>query len=73
MQFTRTDQLHEKVSNVVNQLSDDCEIRACAGIARTPDLSFLVANLTNSVTQIDEPEKFLGPLPIDILAIPFQR
>jgi len=72
MHFTRWDRLHEKVSNVIDQLGE-CEIVARAGIASTPDLSFLVANLTNSVTQIDEPEKFLAPLPVDILKIPFQR
>ena len=72
MQFTRLDRLREKVSNVVSQLGD-CEILARAGIAPTPDLSFLAANLTDSVTQIDDPERFLAPLPIDILAIPFQQ
>jgi len=72
IQFTRTDSLHDKLSNVVNQLAG-CEIRARAGIASTPDLSFLAANLTNSVSQIDNPGRFLSPLPIDILAIPFQR
>ena len=72
VQFTRTDQLHEKVSNVIQQLGL-CEITAQAGIAPTPAMSFLAANLSRSVLQIDDAEKFLSPLPIDILAIGSQR
>jgi hypothetical protein len=72
VQFTRTDNLEAKLRTVVNQLGQ-CIIQAQAGIASTPDLSFLAANFTDSVVQIDEPEKFLAALPVDILAIPFQR
>jgi hypothetical protein len=72
VQFTRPDQLYKKVSNVIQQLGV-CEIIAQAGIAPTPAMSFLAANLSRSVLQIDDAEKFLSPLPIDVLAIGFQR
>jgi hypothetical protein len=72
VEFTRTDNLKTKVSDVVQQLGD-CHINAQAGIAPTPDLSFLAANLARPVLQITNPEKFLAPLPIDVLALPFQR
>ena len=72
VQFTRLDHLSDKVSSVVRRLGA-LEIDAQAGIAPTPDLSFLAANLARPVLEISDPEKFLAPLPIDILAIPFQR
>jgi hypothetical protein len=71
IQFTRTDNLQVKVMTVVRQLGQ-CAVLAQAGIAPTPDLSFIAANLARPVLQIDDPQKFLDPLPIDILAIPFQ-
>jgi protein ImuB len=72
IQFTRTDNLSLNVSVVVRQLAE-CKINARAGIAPTPDMSFIAANLASPVLQIDDPHKFLEPLPIDILTIPFQR
>jgi hypothetical protein len=72
LQFTRSDRLYDKISNVIQQLGL-CEITAQAGIAPTPDMSFLAANLSRSVLQIEDAEKFLSPLPIDVLAVPFQR
>lgn len=72
IQFTRADGIHPRIETVIQQLGQ-CEINARAGIAPTPDLSFLAANLATSVLQIDNPQEFLSPLPIDILAIPFQR
>ena len=72
VEFTRTDNPGTKVSTVV-QLLGNCDIHAQAGIAPTPDLSFLAANLGQPVLQITNPEEFLAPLPIDILALPFQR
>jgi hypothetical protein len=72
IQFSRTNNLCEKVSCVVHQLGQ-CRIAAQAGIAPTPDMSFLAANLGKPVLEIKDVENFLAPLPIDILAIPFQR
>ena len=72
VQFTRVDNLFEKVTSIVRQLGA-LEIAAQAGIAPTPDMSFLAANLAQPVLEISRPEKFLAPLPIDILAIPFQQ
>ena len=72
VEFSRSDNLEIKVSSIVEQLGQ-CKIRAKAGIAPTPDLSFLAANLGQPVLQITNPQKFLAPLPIDVLALPFQR
>ena len=72
VQFTRSDNLEQKVLSVVDQLGH-CSIVAQAGIAPTPDLSFLAANLARPVLQIVDPEEFLAPLPVDVLALPFQR
>ena len=72
VQFTRVDNLFEKVTSIVRRLGA-LEIAAQAGIAPTPDMSFLAANLAQPVLEISRPEKFLAPLPIDILAIPFQH
>jgi protein ImuB len=71
IQFTRTDNLETKLLTVVRQLAQ-CEVLAQAGVAPTPDLSFIAANLARPVLQIEDPRKFLEPLPIDILAIPLQ-
>jgi len=72
VQFSRTDNLCQRVSMVISQLGE-CAIKAQAGIAPTSDMSFLAANLARPVLQIADAEKFLAPLPIDILAIPFQQ
>ena len=72
VQFTRVDNVFEKVTSIVRRLGA-LEIAAQAGIAPTPDMSFLAANLAQPVLEISRPEKFLAPLPIDILAIPFQH
>ena len=45
------------------------EIRAHIGIATLPDTSLLAAHLARPILQIDEPRKFLAPLPIETLAI----
>jgi len=43
------------------------QLSAQAGLAATPDLSFLAASLARPVLQIDDPQKFLAPLPIETL------
>ena len=67
IQFTDDRDLMPKVSRVIEQLAK-CEIIAQAGIALTPDASFLVAHLARSVLQIKNAKKFLAPLPIETLA-----
>ena len=56
----------ENVERVVRQLAG-LELTAQAGLAGTPDLSFLAACLARPILQIDEPAKFLAPLPIETL------
>jgi DNA polymerase-4 len=68
VQFTDTKNLAAKVSRVVAQLADS-EVNAQAGIAPTPDASFLAAHLANPVLQIDNATEFLAALPIEVLAI----
>jgi protein ImuB len=72
VQFSRLDNLCQKVTSIISRLGA-LEIHAQSGVAPTPDMSFLAAHLARPVLQISDPEKFLDPLPIDILAIPFQQ
>ena len=66
IQFTDNRDLNAKVSRVIEQLAR-CEITAQAGIAPTPDTSLLMAHLARPVLQIENPEEFLAPLPIETL------
>jgi len=68
VQFTDTRNVAAKVSDVVEQLTYS-EIVAQAGIAPTPDASFLAAHLARPVLQIDNASEFLAALPIEVLAI----
>ncbi len=67
VQFTDHRSLKAKVAHVIEQLGE-CEIRAQAGIAATPDASFLSAHLARPVLQIENAKEFLAPLPIETLA-----
>jgi protein ImuB len=79
IQFATTSSLHrdpdddpslrslaQKLLYVTEQLAQ-CEITARAGIAPTPDTSFLAAHLAHPVLQIDNTKEFLAPLPIETL------
>jgi nucleotidyltransferase/DNA polymerase involved in DNA repair len=68
VQFTDRKKLGEKVSRVVAQLAAS-EIAAQAGIASTPDASFLAAHLAEPVLEIGDTREFLAALPIEVLAI----
>jgi nucleotidyltransferase/DNA polymerase involved in DNA repair len=68
VQFTNQKNLGDKVTGVVTELARS-EIAAQAGIASTPDASFLAAHLGKPVLQIDETREFLAGLPIEVLAI----
>ena len=68
VQFTDTKKLASKVERIVAQLAAS-EIAAQAGIAPTPDASFLAAHLAKPVLEIDNQGAFLAALPIEVLAI----
>jgi nucleotidyltransferase/DNA polymerase involved in DNA repair len=68
VQFTDPKNVAIKVTHVIEQLADS-EIAAQAGIAPTPDTSFLAAHLASPVLQIDDSREFLAALPIEVLAI----
>jgi hypothetical protein len=61
-------QPHDNVLRVIEQLAE-CEIAAQAGIAPTPDTSFLAAHLAEPVLQIENAKEFLALLPIETLAM----
>jgi len=68
VEFTDSRNLETKVAKVIEQLAYS-EISAHAGIAPTPDASFLAAHLAQPVLQIDNASEFLANLPIEVLAI----
>jgi hypothetical protein len=68
VQFTDTKNVANKVAHVVAQLAHS-EIVAQAGLAPTPDASFLAAHLARPVLQIDNASEFLAALPIEVLKI----
>jgi DNA polymerase-4 len=68
VQFTGTRNVAAQVTQVVEQLAVS-EITAQAGIAPTPDSSFLGAHLARPVLQIENATDFLAALPIEVLAI----
>lgn len=68
VQFTDTKNVTANVTEVIAQLADS-EIIAQAGIAPTPDASFLAAHLAAPVLEVDDSPEFLAALPIEVLAI----
>lgn len=64
--FTTAKNCREHIRCVVRQLAQ-LQLTARAGLAATPDLSFLAACLGRPVLQIDDPKNFLAPLPIEAL------
>jgi len=68
VEFTDTRNIAVKTASVVRQLTDS-EITVQAGIAPTPDASFLAAHLAKPLLQIQDAREFLAELPIDVLAI----
>ncbi|MBA3650158.1 MAG: hypothetical protein H0W66_01425 [Chthoniobacterales bacterium] len=64
--FTSTKNCRAEVERVVRQLAR-LHLTAQAGLAATPDLSFLAAVLARPVLQIDDPKNFLAPLLIETL------
>jgi protein ImuB len=68
VQFTDNRDLGGKLSAVIDDLAR-CEITAQAGIAATPDLSFLAAHLGKPLLQIDDAAEFLATLAIETLLV----
>lgn len=68
IQFTDPKNPTVRVTEVIAQLAVS-EIIAQAGIAPTPDASFLAAHLARPVLQVDDSTEFLAALPIEVLAI----
>jgi hypothetical protein len=76
VQFTANHNLRKKtrhgesllwrISRVIQHLAE-CEIRAQAAIAPTPDTSLLAAHLARPVLQVKDAKEFLAPLPIETL------
>ncbi len=66
VRFTSRRNCRENLERVVRQLAE-LHLAAQAGLAATPDLSFLAACLARPVLEIEHPEKFLTPLPIETL------
>lgn len=64
--FTTEKNQRTNLERVVRQLGK-LQLRAQAGLAATPDLSFLAACLARPVLQIEEARDFLAPLPIETL------
>ena len=67
VQFTEVKNAMSNVERVIEQLRES-SIAAQAGIAPTPNASFLAAHLAKPVLQIDDAKDFLAPLPIETLA-----
>jgi nucleotidyltransferase/DNA polymerase involved in DNA repair len=59
-------QCHDKILRVIQHLAE-CEIRAQAAIAPTPDTSLLAAHLARQVLEVEDAKEFLAPLPIETL------
>ncbi len=66
VRFTSPRDYRKNLEGVLRQLTQ-LHLTAQAGVAGTPDLSFLAACLARPVLEIDDPAKFLGPLPIETL------
>ena len=67
-QFTDLRHVRRKVDEVVEQLRET-QVAAQAGIAQTPETSFLAAYLAKPVLEVGNTRDFLAPLPIETLAI----
>jgi len=68
IQFTDSTNLLPKVTRIIEQLAE-AEIVAQAGIAPTPDASFLAAHQAKPVLQVNDATEFLAALPIEVLAM----
>ena len=67
VRFTSLKNCLENTERVVRQLAQ-LQLTAQAGLAATPDLSFLAAFLARPILQIDHVQDFLASLPIETLS-----
>jgi len=65
--FTSRKNCRENVERVISELAA-LELKAQAGLAATPDLSFLAACIAQPILEIDDAKKFLAPLPLELLS-----
>jgi nucleotidyltransferase/DNA polymerase involved in DNA repair len=56
----------QRILRVIQHLAE-CQIRAQAAIAPTPDTSLLAAHLAGPVLEVEDAKEFLAPLPIETL------
>lgn len=68
VRFTSLKNCRENLERVVRQLAA-LHLTAQAGLAATPDLSFLAACLARPILEVDEARDFLAPLPIETLLV----
>ncbi len=68
IQFTDRKNLRQKMAHVIALLTE-AEIVAQAGLAPTPEASFLAAHLAKPVLEIDDVTQFLAALPIETLKL----
>src|SRR5947209_1464775 len=68
IEFSDNRNLSTKVERAIKRLSQ-AELIAQAGIASSPDLSFLAAHLAKPILRIDNPKDFIAHLQIETLAI----
>ena len=68
IEFTDTKHLVQKMTRVIVALTE-AEVAAQAGVAPTPDASFLAAHLAKPVLQIEDVSEFFAALPIETLTM----
>ena len=68
IQFTGSKNLTPEMVRVLAQLRE-AEIVAQAGVASTPDVSFLAAHLAKPLLQIDDVNEFFAVLPLETLTV----
>jgi len=68
IQFTDTENPGFRITRVITQLRE-AEIVAQAGIAATPNASFLAAHLAKPILQIENTDHFLAALPLETLTM----
>ena len=65
--FSSRKNSRQNVDRVVRDLAS-LGLQAQAGLADTPDLSFLAASIARPILEIDDAKEFLAPLPLELLS-----